>query len=451
MKNVKRIFPAFSFYDRSGIQEYLEKKAEEGWMLEKLGGLSWTFRRMEPKKLHFALTYFPKASAFDPTPGEQELVFREFCAHSGWNLVAASAQMQIFCNEMENPVPIETDPGVELENIHATAKKVYLPSYFMLLPVGIIPWLSISFAWRNDPLGFLSSNIYFYNILTSIICLTLCAMELTGYYRWRAKAMKAAEEGEFVKTKGNRTLQIILVCVMLIALLFLMLGASDNHISAMLITMVLLISLATAVSVGATKLMKRMKFSARKNRIITLIIILFTSFAAIGLGTFGVIQIMDTWEKADTTLPTYEYLGRTRILHQDDLPLKIQDMIEADLEIYSYEWIYEAESLLLHTRTAYQRPRLDMLEQPDLTYTIVDVKADFLYDFCLWQMLEEIDYRGYNWINPEPWGAREVYGAFVQTGYYDMYIICYDDRIVALEADWLLTEDQMAVIGVKLG
>ena len=53
MKNVKRIFPAFSFYDRTGIQEFLEKKAEEGWMLEKLGGFNWKFRRMEPKKLHF--------------------------------------------------------------------------------------------------------------------------------------------------------------------------------------------------------------------------------------------------------------------------------------------------------------------------------------------------------------------------------------------------------------
>ena len=399
----------------------------------------------------FSLTYFPKASAFDPAPGEQELMFREFCAHSGWNLVASSAQMQIFCNEQDNPVPIETDPAIELENIHATAKKTYLPTYYMLLPVGILPWLSISFAWQNDPLGFLSSSIYFYNILTSLICLTLCALELTGYFRWRAKALKAAEDGEFVRTKGTRTLQIILVCVMLIGLLFLMLDTSDNRISGMLIAMVLLISLATAVSVGATKLMKRMKFSARKNRIITLVIVLFTSLAAIGLGTFGVIQVMDTWEKADTTLPTYEYLGRTRTLHQDDILLKIQDMIEADPEIYSYEWIYEAESLLLHTRTAYQRPRLDMLEQPNLTYTIVDVKADFLYDFCLREMLGEIEYRGYNWIDPEPWGAREVYGAFVQTGYYDMYIICYDDRIVALETDWLLTEDQMAVIGAKMG
>lgn len=450
MKLTKYVFPAFSFFDRTGIQEFLEKKAQEGWMLEKMG-LLWKFRRIEPKQLHFAVTFFPKASAFDPAPSEQELMFREFCAYSGWVLAASSAQLQIFCNEQENPVPIETDPKMELENLHKTAKKSYLPAYYMLLPVGILPWLTISMAWRNDPLGFLGSNIYFFNILTSIICLLLSATELIGYFRWRAKAVRAADDGEFLPTRGRRYFQIILVVLMLLCLMVLMLDASDIHVSTMMIAMVALICLAAALSVGATKLMKRMNFSAKKNQIITFVIIAVTSVAALGMGTIGVLSLMDSLDKTDPTLPTYEFLNRTRTLQQDDIPLKIQDMTDADPSIYSYEWTYESESLLLAKRTAWQRPRLDMLDQPDLTYTIIDVKADFLYDFCLRQMLEDIEYRGYNWCDPEPWGADEVYGAFVDVGYYDMFILCYGGRLVALETDWELTEDQMVVIGEKLG
>lgn len=450
MKNNKYIFPAFSFYDRTGIEDYLEQKAREGWMLEKVG-LLWKFRKIQPKNLHFAMTWFPKASAFDPAPSDQELMFREFCAHSGWELVASSAQMQIYCNEQEDPVPIETDPRIELENIHKCAKKVYLPAYYILLPIGIFPWLTIHFAWNNDPIFFLSNNIYFFNVLTSIICLLLCGTELTGYYRWRAKALRCAEDGEFVPTRGRRYFQIVLISVMLLSLAALIVKGSAFYISAMIVVWLALIVLSVLLAVGAMKLMKRKNFSAKKNQIITIAIIVVTSLVAAGLGTVGVLNVVDNWKTQDASLPTYEFLGRTRTLQQDELPLKIQDMMEADPAIYSYERIFESESMLLETYTAYQRPRLDMMDQPDLTYTVVDVKADFLYEFCRNQMLEEIQYRGYNWCDPEPWGAEEVYGAFVEPGYYDMYIICYEDRIVALESDWELTEDHMAVIGAKLG
>ena len=37
MKNVKRRFPSFAFYDRAGIEADLEKQAEKGWLLEKIG------------------------------------------------------------------------------------------------------------------------------------------------------------------------------------------------------------------------------------------------------------------------------------------------------------------------------------------------------------------------------------------------------------------------------
>lgn len=70
MKMTKRILATFAFYDRTGIQAFLEKQAEKGWMFEKFGILGWKFRRIQPKKLHFAVTYFPKASQFDPEPPE---------------------------------------------------------------------------------------------------------------------------------------------------------------------------------------------------------------------------------------------------------------------------------------------------------------------------------------------------------------------------------------------
>lgn len=138
MRKYKYMRAQFTFYDRTGIQRILEEKAEKGWLLDKVSNFGWRFRRIEPKKIHFAVTYFPPASAYDSRPSERQQDLIDFCDHSGWKLIATAAQMQIFCNEQENPVPIETDPVIELENIHKSAKKNYLPAYLSIGALALV-------------------------------------------------------------------------------------------------------------------------------------------------------------------------------------------------------------------------------------------------------------------------------------------------------------------------
>ena len=56
MKNTKRILAQFTFYDRTGIQKLLEKQAQKGWLLEKMTSFVWKVRRIEPQKIHYAVT-----------------------------------------------------------------------------------------------------------------------------------------------------------------------------------------------------------------------------------------------------------------------------------------------------------------------------------------------------------------------------------------------------------
>lgn len=459
MRKYKYIFPAFSFYDRTGIQNFLEQKAAEGWMLDKLGGFLWRFRASEPKKVHFTVTFFPKASMFDALASDQQIMYQEFCAHSGWNLIASSAQLQIFCNEEEDPVPIETDPEIELQNIHKTAKKLYLPSYLSLLLVGIMPWLTISFSWRNDPLGFLSTNIYLVNILTSISALLMGSTEVIGYFLWYAKAKKAAQEGEFVPTKGRRRFQLVLVWLMVIGLAVFLLHYADTKISLMVIAMLVLFAITTAISVGATKLMKKLNFSARKNMIITYTIIGLLSFAVVGLGTIGVIAGLNRWKPEEKDLPTYEFHGSTHVLYQDKLSIYVQDFMEAEPEVYSYHVTNRSESLLAKREEAYQRPRYDRLDQPDLRYSIVEIKAEFLFDIALEAFLESnkdawsediygnVTYDEFRKIDPSPWGADIAYQEFSGEHAMSSYLLCYGNRIVEFNPDWDMTQEQMAILG----
>ena len=114
MKDTRRFFSLFTYYDKNGIERYLERKAVEGWMLEKMSAFGWRFRRIAPQKIHFSVNYFPKASAFDAEPGEQQLMFQDFCAHTGWKLADSAAQIQVFYKTLIRAEILEKTRNLDL-------------------------------------------------------------------------------------------------------------------------------------------------------------------------------------------------------------------------------------------------------------------------------------------------------------------------------------------------
>ena len=56
MKDRKRRFETFSFYDRTGIEAHLKKMAEKGWMISEMTTLGWIYKRVEPESLTFAVS-----------------------------------------------------------------------------------------------------------------------------------------------------------------------------------------------------------------------------------------------------------------------------------------------------------------------------------------------------------------------------------------------------------
>ena len=77
MRNTKRELPLFSMYDHTGMERHLEEMAVQGWMLEKTTGFGWVYRRCEARRVRYAVTYFPKASAYEPGPSEDKQIFQD--------------------------------------------------------------------------------------------------------------------------------------------------------------------------------------------------------------------------------------------------------------------------------------------------------------------------------------------------------------------------------------
>ena len=195
MRETKReLMPQYSYYDRTGIAAHLADMAAQGWMLEKLGAWSWRYRRTEPKKLRFAVTFFP-ASQFDPGPSEGLETYRDYCAAAGWVLAADTAQVQIFYTEDENAVPIETDPAAEYANIRRCMKKSFLASCWSLLAVSLFQVLFTLWRIWTDPVDTLSSTASLSALLDWLPLDLVLIWELARYYRWQRRAKAAAESG----------------------------------------------------------------------------------------------------------------------------------------------------------------------------------------------------------------------------------------------------------------
>lgn len=463
MRKKKRRMETFSYYDRSGLERHLARMAEKGWLLEKIGYFWWTYRRIEPQKLAFSVSYFPKASQFDPGPSEEQETFYDFCAHTGWTLAAANAQLQIFYNERPDPVPIETDPVTELDAIHRTMKRSYLPSQLVLLALGLLNGGMLVYRLLDDPIGGLSSAGYLMSGLCWTLLLLLIGIEVTSYLLWHRKAAQAAERGEFLESKSHRGFQIFCLILVLLGMGYYLgtIFLSGDRMS-MVIAVALLCGYGPGMFLlvsGIKGLMKRRKAPAEVNRVVTLVGSLVLGVAMITLITEGILGASARGCFAGER-ETYEYYGETLIVYQDYLPLTIEDLLDVYYNGYIRERRQEDETFLLARLVMRESPRYDAehyKDIPQLSYNIVLVKVPALYGLCRDALLNQWPddwYWDYSYVPTDaaPWGALEAYRQTeAERGLLNCYLLCYPNRIVEIAVssdsdsfDWSVTPEQMA-------
>ena len=460
MYDRKRKLMPFTFYDRTGIERRLEEQAEKGWLLEKCSAAGWIYRRIEPAKIHFSVVYFPAADAFDPHPSEKQKRFQEFCEHTGWELIASNVQMQIFCNRRENPIPIETDPVIEVENIHKSVKKTMFPAYFSNLVLAIMQIGLAGQRFSFDPLSELLSLPALLATLFWCLNVIFWTVLLCMYFHWHHKAKSAALDGHFLETKSTDGFQMLMLTTTMLALVFMYLSFGSWSTLLVGILMVIGILGLTAVMVWMSNWMKKRNVSAKTNKLITYAFAVVMSFVLCGGVIWLVVGIrMDENDKT-AQAETYEYNGWTYYVYDDPIPLKIEDLIDTDYEGYSYEIISEGSSPLLRRYEARQKTRYDALSEPEMSYRIVEVKASFLYDWVLELMLEDFDhnyaypdepnYVEFQKIDAAPWGAQEACQLLLGGEAQYRYLLCYEDTIIEIDLDWEPTAEQMAIIATKL-
>lgn len=454
MKDTKRRMELFSFYDHTGLEAHLEKMAARGWKLEKITNFYWQYRRIAPQALHFTVAYYPAASAYDPGPSEEEYTFREYCAQAGWELAASAGQMQVFCTAQEDPTPIDTDAAIQVESIHTSMKKTFLPSRGILLLLAVMQMIFLVLRIQSDPIGALSSSSNLLSSISWVVLIFLCLQEIFSYLRWYKKAtLAAAEEDILLPTHGNYYLQIALLLILLFAITY-WLFSLDSTLkrSAGIFGALHMVALIFLVN-GVTKFLKRKKVTSRTNFTLTLLASFVFAFAITAAMTFLLFQGLKNARLNSSTVETYEYKGMTWTIYHDVLPLTIEDLTAVDYDDFSTRW-ERNESPLVAQYEGTQRPRMDALAQPDLEYTLTTVKVPVLYDLCLNSRLEQFDKQEQDL--PEEfrrrmveqdatlWGADKAYRRYSGEFATNHYLVCWENIILEITFSWEPTPEQMA-------
>lgn len=440
MKEVKRRLEVLSLYDCTGIEQHLEQMAHKGWALERISNNIWRYRRIEPRNLRYSVVYLPGSSEFDPGPTEANRELQEFCAQAGWNQVGSLAQMHIFCNENPNPIPIDTDPVLQVDTIHASMKKNFIPSQFTMLGLGIVQLLLCFSRYKLDPVGFLTLNANLVSIGCWIMVSFLSICDLIGYFSWHRKAVEAARDGEFLPTRGSEKLQKATLWVLAVVVVCWVCSISSAVQAFYLAVGCVYVALVFGAVFGVKAFFKKQGASAATTRTAVWVTSFVTAFVLCGGLVWIGFAVADN-DLFEPKVETVEVDGEIYHVRNDELPLYIQDLTQTDWPRYT-TYRHESSSVLLTHISTSQDPVPD--GAPCLGVNIYEIHFPLIREAVLEEITERYSgHFGELVLMDTDIDGVEIYRHVRNGELWNTVLISQKDKIILLHPGWELTEAQI--------
>lgn len=458
-KKVRRLMLGQAPYANT-TGETLERMAEKGLFLVSMGAVFWKFEKREPKKVHYAVTYFLEGSIFNPEPTENQQTYMAYAQEAGWQFISQSGQMQVFMNEEENPVPFETDPREHFENIKRCMKKSYLPG-----GVALVAMFSLNIAFFiasmiEDPTDFFATGSLLFAISMLSICVFSYLFTFVDYIFWCRKSEKSiALGGGCAETMPGvrKIMDALLITIIGTSLLLYFYDQMQSGGVAILLLGLLQMPLLIAVYQGAIAFMRKKKQEAAVNKAVSGILLMGSCIVYVVAVTAIVVNFdfspeenrpHETIQWQTSPTESFEY-----DLYRDEIPLTCEDLYGVtDYEYYSYE--KRVEDTIFLTRTSYGQTSLPAKDAPpEIFYTIIVPKMNFLHPIVAEDQMKESPWfeERKTPLDNDVFSTTQAYQFYrndLQSG--GKYVLIYEDKIVILKFDKALTQGEILVVREKL-
>ena len=428
----------YYFYEFQAIEKKLSEMAERGWMIEKMGLYFWTYRPIEPKKISFAAVYSPKLAEFAPDGAEELEQLKEYGAWSGWKHAARwNGKLQVFYNEDPDPIPMETDAAVQLENIHKAMKKTMLVGNTLLAGLAVLQLLmqGKSFFKRAADTFCDYSQISLFTAWVFLLIAVL--LPVFKYLFWYGKAKKTAAEGFLPDSSAGHTAVNVFsgISMVLAASSILFMGSGVLGVVLLMVGVVVWVGLVNRMK----NFMREKGVSKGVNTAVTIGLIIIVTFVwTLGSGYYIFRKVT---EQARQTAPEN---------HPEEMLLQISELTGEEQERYTAEK-EEWETVFLK-KTQYRQNVKNVHERGGyLYYTVYEVKQPFLMQTVKNSLLRTESYEvPYREAEAAEWGAERVYQQKDGETEQNSFLLCRDDRIVTIETAETPNEKQKKQLTEKL-
>jgi len=173
------------------LEKHFTDMLEQGWMVDKFGGVIIRYRAVEPCKKQFYVDLLPQITAFDYPDNELAHGYRRLCQDSGWEFVTASKQIHVFCaDEDAAPIPIHTDNKIQAQIYLKACRKQELFSYIMFLFMfGLNIFQQLFFNGIEIFLNDTTMIVFF-----AFLFISICYLWTLGYIiLWYIRARRSAK------------------------------------------------------------------------------------------------------------------------------------------------------------------------------------------------------------------------------------------------------------------
>ena len=394
-------------HECKALEEYLEEKALEGWMLEDIICGFLIFKKNKPQKCKFAVDIFT-----DNNKDE----YIEYCEAGGWKYLFQHDKFLIFYTEDKIITPIQTDEEIVLKKVRKSILRSLLYNIFL---IGLM--ISNLFTGEKNGYGFfseISDNGALLVMASLIIIIIGAVIDTVKDGLWYFKSNRAFKLNENINYPSLKSLKVKNVCFsmymcilgLMIINLFGDIGSNKGHIFLAVFVVMCAVCISRIINI----LLKKYKKASKVLAVLICVVAIFISTNIIVSGRDMINYVRNESQTPIMSISDFiDMKTKTEYLYFDS-----SKSFLASSYTYSYEGYYSGTE-------AVDKVGSDVY----FDYEICKSKYKWIIDKTFETYLKRYKHFEYEEVQDDNWGALTVYKSDKLNG---GYLLKYKDRVISV-------------------
>lgn len=394
-------------HECKALEEYLEEKALEGWMLEDIICGFLIFKKNKPQKCKFAVDIFK-----DNNKDE----YIEYCEAGGWKYLFQHDKFLIFYTEDKIITPIQTDEEIVLKKVRKSILRSLLYNIFL---IGLM--ISNLFTGEKNGYGFfseISDNEALLVMASLIIIIIGAVIDTVKDGLWYFKSNRAFKLNENINYPSLKSLKVKNVCFsmymcilgLMIINLFGDIGSNKGHIFLAVFVVMCAVCISRIINI----LLKKYKKASKVLAVLICVVAIFISTNIIVSGRDMINYVRNESQTPIMSISDFiDMKTKTEYLYFDS-----SKSFLASSYTYSYEGYYSGTEAVDKVGS-----------EVYFDYEICKSKYKWIIDKTFETYLKRYKHFEYEEVQDDNWGALTVYKSDKLNG---GYLLKYKDRVISV-------------------